>query len=316
MVGRSKRRRTSRGFGLNLSENLGSSFDYAKKMFSDAGRLIVLIVLSVIPIVDWIVLGYAARVLRESPGSNVPPKLERYGEMFVDGAKIFFASLIYMIIPAILIGAGLASFFVSIFAMGGTFGPSFTMNPGSAIFGGVGLILVLIGLLLAFFLLLLLSVGLAHMIKTGKFGKAFAFGKILDIIRRIGWVKYLGWAIVIFIIALVVAGIARIPFVGWIISLVISPILAVFTFRSLGLLYNEGAPPELRTQPMPSIAVGVACASCGAALRPDQKFCPNCGAPVPPPAPATTAESKFCTNCGAKIPTGASFCGSCGAKQS
>ena len=52
--------------GLNLTENLGKSFDYAKKMFTDIGRLIVLIVLDVIPIVNWIVIGYGARVLRES----------------------------------------------------------------------------------------------------------------------------------------------------------------------------------------------------------------------------------------------------------
>jgi hypothetical protein len=318
MAGGGKLAETSRGFGLNLSENLGSSFDYAKKMLSDVGRLIVLIVLDVIPIVNWIVIGYAARVLRESPGSNVPPKLEKYGDMFVDGAKIFFASLIYMIIPVALIGAGIASFFVSIFARGGIVEPSsFATYPGAAIFGGTGLALVLIGVVLAFFFLLLLSVGVAHMIKTGKFGKAFAFGEILGIIRGIGWAKYVGWAILIFVIAVIVGGIAgAIPYVGWIISIVVSPILSVFIFRSLGLLYNEGAPPELRTQTTPSVAVGIACASCGAALQPHHKFCPSCGAPVPPPPPATAAESRFCTSCGAKIAAGARFCGSCGAKQS
>jgi len=301
---------------LNLSENLGNSFDYAKKMFSDLGRLLILIVLDVIPIVQWIVLGYSARVLRESPGSNEPPKLEKYGEMFVDGAKIFFASLIYMIIPLILIFAGVASFGMSFLAMGGTFGSNFTGNPASVAFTGTGLALVLIGLILAFFLLLLLGVGLAHMVKTGKFGKAFAFGEILDIARGIGWAKYLGWAILIVIIAAVVGGIAgAIPLVGWLISLIISPILSIFIFRSLGLLYNEGAPPELRTQAMPPVTAGMACASCGAPLRPDQKFCGSCGAPVPPPPPTPTAESKFCTNCGAKIPATAPFCGSCGAKQ-
>ena len=69
----------SENYRLNLSGNLSNSFDYAKKLFSDFGRLIILIVLNVIPLVNWIVIGYAARVLRESPSSEVPPKLERYG---------------------------------------------------------------------------------------------------------------------------------------------------------------------------------------------------------------------------------------------
>jgi RNA polymerase subunit RPABC4/transcription elongation factor Spt4 len=305
-------------FGLNLSENLGKSFDYAKKMLSDAGRLIILIVLNVIPIVDWIVIGYAARVLRESPSSDVPPRLERYGEMFVDGAKVFFASLIYMIIPVILIAAGIASFIASFFVPGGAIGPNFlTSNPGAMVFGGTAIALVLVGVLLAFFFLLILSVGIAHMVRTRKFGKAFAFGEIFGVIHGIGWIRYVGWAVLVFVIAVLVGGVAgAIPYVGWLISIVISPLLTVFIFRSLGLLYNEGAPPELRTQAMASVAVGIACQSCGTSLQPNQKFCPSCGAPAPSPPPATASESKFCTNCGAKVPTGAPFCGNCGAKQS
>ncbi len=314
-------------FGLNLSENLGNSFEFAKKMFSDIGRLIVLIVLDVIPIVDWIVIGYAARVLRETPSSDVPPKLDKYGEMFVDGAKIFFATLIYMIIPLVLIGAGIATFAVSmpwsLFLQGGTIGSGGNqsipnVNPGTMMFSGAGLVLVLIGAVLAFFLLLILSIGIAHMTRTGKFGKAFAFGEIFSIIRGIGWAKYIVWVIVIFVIAVIVGGIAgAIPAVGWLISLIISPFLTVFIFRSLGLLYNEGAPPELKTQAMPASATagGMVCASCGAALQPNQKFCPSCGAPAPRP-PAATPATKFCASCGAKMPAGATFCGSCGAKQS
>ncbi len=305
---------------MNLSENLGNSFDYAKKLFSDAGRLIILIVLDIIPIVNWIVLGYAAKVLRESPGSEAPPRLERYGEMFVDGAKVFFASLIYMIVPIVLIAAGAASFFVSFFTLG-------QPAPVGVFFGGVptgltllGIVLILLGIVLAFFFLLILGAGLAHMIKTGRFGKAFAFSEILGIIRGIGWGKYIGWAVLVVVIALVIGAVAgAVPFVGWLISAIISPLLTVFIFRSLGLLYNEGAPPELRA-PVVAPAGGLVCPSCGTPLQPFHKFCPNCGAPAPappmaPPPPPTAAETKFCISCGARIPATASFCGSCGAKQ-
>ena len=302
---------------MNLSENLGKSFDYTKKMFSDAGRLIVLIVLDVIPIVDWIVIGYAARVLRESPSSDVPPKLERYGEMFVDGAKIFFASLIYMIIPVILIAAGIASIVASFLVPGQTIGPNFMMPTlGAMVFGGTAIALVLVGLVLAFFFLLILSVGIAHMTRTRKFGKAFAFGEIFGIIHGIGWVRYVGWVVLVFVIAAVVGGVAgAIPYIGWLISIIIAPLLTVFIFRSLGLLYNEGAPPELRTAAMPLVDAGIACQSCGTLLQPNQKFCPNCGAPAPSSPLAAAYESKFCTSCGAKVPAGVSVCGNCGAKQ-
>lgn len=295
--------------GLNLTENLSNSFEFAKRLLSDGGRLIILIVLDIIPIIDWIVLGYAARVLREAPGTETPPKLERYGEMFVDGAKIFFASMIYMLIPIVLIVIGGASLFAGLLST-----QSGVVLP-RVMLGGAGVVLLLVGVLLGIILLLLLAVGIAHMLKTGKFGKAFAFGEILGIIRSIGSGKYLAWIVVLIIITAVIGGAAGlIPYVGWVISAIISPILSVFAFRSLGLLYNDGAPQELRVQA--SAASGSICSSCGTPLQPQHKFCPNCGASAPTPAPPPpTEQKKFCTSCGAELPPSAKFCGSCGAKQ-
>jgi hypothetical protein len=101
-------------------------------------------------------------------------------------------------------------------------------------------VLVLVGLLVAFVMLILLAAGIAHMIKTGKFGKAFAFGEILNLIGKIGWGKYIAWLILIVILAAIVGAIAgAIPYVGWIIAAIIGPALTVFYFRSLGVLYSE-----------------------------------------------------------------------------
>ena len=295
---------------MNLSENLSNSFNYAKKLSSDGGRLVILIVLNVIPLVNWIVLGYAAHVLREAPASLAPPKLEKYGDLFTDGAKVSIASLVYMIIPSALVIFGAVSMGAGIFGS----------ESAGLVLGGLGIVLLLVGLLLAFVFLIFLGVGIAHMVKTGKFGKAFAFGEILSIIGKIGWGKYIGWVIVTAIIAFVVGGLASsVPYVGWLISAVIAPFLSVFIFRSLGDLYNDGAPPELQVSTTTSVGgtggvvvTPVTCASCGAQLQPHQKFCPACGAPSPTP---TVDGSKFCIACGARIPTMAGFCGSCGAKQ-
>ena len=226
---------------MDLSDNLSNSFAFARKLFSDFGRLVILIVLDIIPIVNLIVTGYASRVLKESPGADSPPKLENYGDLFIDGLKIVIASIIYMLIPLILIVAGFGSFFAAMVTGGG---PNFMWGGFTpaymGLLGGTGAVLVLVGLLVAFVMLILLAAGIAHMIKTGKFGKAFAFGEILGIIGKIGWGKYIAWLILIVVLAAIVGAIAgAIPYVGWIIAAIIGPALAVFYFRSLGLLYSE-----------------------------------------------------------------------------
>lgn len=226
---------------MDLAENLSNSFEYAKKLFSDAGRLIILIVLNIIPVVNWIVVGYATKVLRETPGSEAPPKLEKYSDLFIEGARVFFASLVYMIVPLILMAAGIGSFIAAMILKGG---PDFItrgFNFGEIfLFGGVALVLVLIGAIVAFITLLILAAGIAHMIKTGSFGKAFALGEILEAIGKIGWGKYLAWIVMVAAIAAIVGVVGgAIPFIGWLIQVTISPALMVFFFRSLGLLYSE-----------------------------------------------------------------------------
>jgi hypothetical protein len=105
---------------------------------------------------------------------------------------------------------------------------------------GTGIALALIGLLVAFVMLILLAAGIAHMIKTGKFGKAFAFSEILNLIGKIGWGKYIAWLILIVVLAAIVGAIAgAIPVVGWLLAAIIGPAVTVFCFRSLGLLYSE-----------------------------------------------------------------------------
>ena len=222
---------------MDLAENLSNSFQYAKKLFSDFGRLIILIILDIIPFVSWVVVGYSARVLRESPENDAPPKLENYGELFVDGAKVVCVSLIYMLIPLILIGAGIGSFLFGTFMRGDLAG-GFALR--GLMIDAVGVALVLIGCILAFVMWILLSAGIAHMIKTSKFSKAFAFGEILSMIGKVGWGRYLAWIILVALISILLGTLYSVPVVGWIIFAIMGPALFVFVFRSLGILYTEG----------------------------------------------------------------------------
>src|SRR5215218_9803480 len=51
------------------------------------------------------------------------------------------------------------------------------------------------------------------------------------------------------------------------------------------------------------LASSATCSSCGAANRPGQRFCGDCGA----------ALSQTCVSCGASSAPGQRFCGDCGA---
>lgn len=215
---------------LDLSENINNSLEFTKKLFSDLRRLVILIIIHIIPIANWIVVGYAARVIRESPGIDSPPKLEKYVELLVDGAKIFFASLIYMIIPIVLIVAGMGSVIASS-----------DMIKGALLMGGTGIILVLLGIVLMFVLMIILAAGIAHMVKTGKFSKAFAFSEILSVIKKIGWSKYIVWIIFAAITYTILAVIFTIPIIGWLLAAIVGPAISVYFGRSISLLYAEGS---------------------------------------------------------------------------
>jgi len=76
--------------------------------------------------------------------------------------------------------------------------------------------------------------------------------------------------------------------------------------------------PAVAPQAAPAAAASsaAACLSCGAAIAPNSRFCPVCGAEqvAPEPEPAVPGE-KFCTNCGAKISADTRFCPECGQAQ-
>ena len=85
---------------MDLTDNISDAFGYALKLTKNVGNLIILIILNVIPIVNLIVMGYAARVFKEGP--EEPPVMERYGEAFIDGLKIIVVVIIYSLVPALI----------------------------------------------------------------------------------------------------------------------------------------------------------------------------------------------------------------------
>jgi hypothetical protein len=252
---------------LDLGQNLSSSIDYSRKLFTDLGRLIILIVLDVIPIVNLTVLGYICKIIKESPTSNELPPLREFFSLWVQGLKVAVAAIIYLIVPFVLIVP-----FLPVMAF-----------PGLLAVGWVLAIpMIIVGVLLMFFICIIMTLAIVHMVKEDSFGKAFAVGEILDIIRKIGWGSYISWLVVMFVCALIVGAVGSIPIIGWLISLVIAPVFGVFVSRSASLVYSEGAPPIVapsvteRTPTLPTEEKKV-CMFCGAEMFGEAVYCPKCG---------------------------------------
>jgi len=243
---------------MDISKNLNDALNYAKKMFDDLGRLVVLIVLGVIPIVNFAVMGYAARVLKTSPKANRPPMLEGYVDMWIQGLKIAVVTVIYMIIPILILGAGIVSIVTGIFGAGfgnlirqggwkggpDTWDPSVWKDFGmfaSPAFIGFGALLIIIGLIIIFIILLIHLIGISNMIKKDNLGKAFAFSEIFNIVGKIGWGSYILWLIIMFVLFIIVSGLRAIPGIGWIVMAIIFPVFLVFLGRALGSMYEIGA---------------------------------------------------------------------------
>jgi hypothetical protein len=221
---------------LDIGEIVNDAIRYPSTDWKKVIILGVLMIASVVIIPIFLVMGYGFRALKASiAGFDELPEFDEWGEMFVDGLKVFVVQIAYMIVPLIIIFAG-------------TFGSLAMISPTGAItdptaFTGLLGGTVIIGVILAIILGLIETIAIAHMAyNDSELGAAFRFGEILNVISQIGWIDYIIWYIVIGLIAAVIAFIAgllnSIPIIGTLIALlIIYPYIQLFWNRALALRY-------------------------------------------------------------------------------
>jgi len=210
---------------MDLSDNLNRSASFVGKLFSDVGNLLILIVLGIIPIVNLIVTGYFARIVRENP--EEPPKLSDYVKLFIDGLLVAIAAIIYMIVPIIILGVGIA-FSIGEYAF---------YSPMSLLSSLLSSGLVIVGVILAFIFAIFGVIAIGNMIRTGNFSKIFAFSENWQLIQRIGLGNYILWLVVMFVIGLIAATIGSA--IHWVVGSILGALLEVFYGKSLALMMNE-----------------------------------------------------------------------------
>jgi len=212
---------------MDLEANLSASAAFTGKIFRNWGRLLLLIALSIIPIVNLIVVGYMARIVRENP--DEPPRLENYAGLLLNGLLVFIAWLIYAAVPLIFIILGL-----------GTWLFSRTLSL-------LGLALFVVGVLLLLGAMVIGTVAIGYMIKRDMdFTKIFAFQEVWGLIQRIGVGRYLVWYLVMAALGLVAAALGwMIPWVGGAIAGVF---FGLFANKSLALLLDEALKPTQQAE--------------------------------------------------------------------
>ena len=228
---------------MEIVDNFNEAGNFTGKVLKNIGNMIVLIILSIIPIVDFIALGYEARIIREGKNLSEPPKLSEYGKLFVDGLKIVLAVIVYAIIPVAILTA-LVLLTVPLIGFNLIFSP-WTVLPQIA-----GL--VILALITLFFFLIFGVAAIGNMIRTNKFMKVFAFGETWAIISKMGFAKYIVWLILIFILGIISGGLSAIPAVGWFIGMIVGVFVGIFVARSFGTWLDEILGPSVQPPPAPA----------------------------------------------------------------
>jgi hypothetical protein len=215
---------------MDYGSMVGESFAYAKEAVVGKWNKWLMLIIATI-LLGLPLMGYSMKVLR---GEKPAPEVEDWGTLFIDGIKYLIVALIYaiplIIVWVIVIGASAAAIMS---------GDSTAMM---AAFGAVaiGLVIMLIlGIIIALFEI----IGVVRFARTGSIGEAFNFSAILATIAKIGWVPYIIAIVVLVIVAIIfgiiVGIIMMIPILGFLIYLCLISPWALFISRYVCQLYDS-----------------------------------------------------------------------------
>jgi hypothetical protein len=205
--------------------------DYNKSInrpFGDLKKLLLGIVISIIPLVNILFLGYLIKVAKSAMKNDmVLPEWDDLLGTAVIGIQFFLIEMVYFVPVFIL---GLIGVFTGLITM-----PSFTGLAVTAILAwilGAGITMIIL-LIIGLLFMLLSSVAILRFAESGNFGAAFEFG---EVIAKATKGNYIGGWLIATSIAFVGGIILNIiPIVGWIAAYV----LGVFIWTALGQVYSE-----------------------------------------------------------------------------
>ena len=196
--------------------------------FDNAGVLAIGGIISLLLAI--LLAGYSVSVIKRGINhSDEIPDIDPK-KNFIDGLKSFVISIVYLIIPFLIM---MVIGFVT-----GVIGASINQfTPAMAIIAVVGIILFLVFGLLE-------MVAISRFASSGVWGDALSLGAVWNDAKSIGIFKIIAFLIVVLIIAVIaslIAGLlAVIPYVGLLIGQILVGGFSVLFFgKAIGLLYSE-----------------------------------------------------------------------------
>ena len=202
-----------------------------RRPFQDVTKLIIGCALNIVPIVNFLSMGY---VLKSGSmtlkGNNKLPEWQDWGDLFVKGLFSFIIGLIWLI-PAIVLGAiGGGAAFASVLTAGVSGGLSLGGLAGA---GLLFLLAGLLGLIAAYFL----PIAILGYVKTDKFGAAFDFSTVFK--KALSGEYFVAWiiSVVVALVLGIVGGI--IPYLSIVLSPAASFISMMIGITLIGSVYNK-----------------------------------------------------------------------------
>jgi hypothetical protein len=199
-------------------------------------------------ILSFFLSGYTVRIYR---GIKPAPDFNEWGNLFVDGVKLAIVWFLWFLPLLIILIATIAIAIASYVSMKATV----AAGPNLALLGII-LLSILVECILFVIVMLFGIIGAVRFSRTGSIREGIRASAILATIRSMGWFQYIlalilfGVACIIYVI--ITAVLTLIPYLGWVIVLVVTPLFTIFTARYFALVYEQGeSQPVAAAEPAP-----------------------------------------------------------------
>jgi hypothetical protein len=205
------------------------------------GRIALLAGLGLI--LSFFLSGYVVRIYR---GAKSAPDFTGWTDLFVDGVKLAVVWVLW-ILPIFIVMAAVCAV---AFAAG-------LSTRAAAMPNIVRLLLVLLLLLVGFVLFVIVMlfgiIGAVRFARMGSIREGIRFSAIFTTIRTMGWLSYIllliAFVVASFVWVVITVVLSIIPFIGWVLLLIVNPVFMIFTARYFTLVYDQGEPQPVPTAP-------------------------------------------------------------------